>query len=231
MIASPENQPGRMSSPPTSPSPSLAVALGLHQIALPAEQVQRLDDYARLLWEWNGKLNLTRHTDYNLFASRDVADCLALAGPLGEGERILDVGSGGGVPGVVLAILRPDLHVTLCESTAKKARALEDIARRLALPGQVRHARAEQLLEDDYFDTLTVRAVAGLPKLLTWFAPHWGSFGRLLVIKGPAWVEERHEARQQNLMNGLQLRKLASWPLPGTTSESVLLEIRPPASP
>jgi 16S rRNA (guanine527-N7)-methyltransferase len=219
-----------MPDPSTPHSSTLAAALERQGIALPAEQVERLDAYARLLWEWNGRLNLTRHTDYDLFVSRDVADCLALAGPLGEGERVLDVGSGGGVPGVVLAIVRPDLHVSLCESTAKKARALEDIALRLALPGQVRHARAEELLADDYFDTLTVRAVAPLSKLLTWFAPHWGSFGRLLVIKGPAWVDERHEARQKNLLSGLQLRKLASWPLPGTNSESVLLEIRPPAS-
>ncbi|HEX4150176.1 MAG TPA: 16S rRNA (guanine(527)-N(7))-methyltransferase RsmG, partial [Pirellulales bacterium] len=200
----------RVTAPPDSNSPTLAAALELRQISLPAEQVERLEEYARLLWEWNDKLNLTRHTDFDLFASRDVADCLALAGPLGEGERVLDVGSGGGVPGVVLAIVRPDLHVTLCESTAKKARALEDIVKRLRLPAEVRPGRAEELLVDNYFDTLTARAVASLAKMLTWFAPHWGSFGRLLAIKGPAWVDERHEARQKNLLSGLQLRKLAS---------------------
>jgi 16S rRNA (guanine527-N7)-methyltransferase len=205
----------------------LAAALEAQQIALPPAQVQKLDDYARLLWEWNAKLNLTRHSDYDLFASRDVTDCLVLASPIAAAERVLDVGSGGGVPGAVVAILRPDLHVTLCESMAKKARVLEDIVSRLALPVEVRHARAEEVLVDNYFDTLTVRAVASLSKLLTWFSPHWGRFGRLLIIKGPAWVDERYEARQKNLLSGLQLRKLATWPLPGTSSESVLLEIQP----
>ncbi len=76
------------------------------------------------------------------------------------------------------------------------------------------------------FDTLVVRAVAPLAKLLTWFAPHWQSFERLLVVKGPAWVEERHAARERGLLRKLQLRKLESWPIPGTESESVLLEIR-----
>ncbi|HEY5315784.1 MAG TPA: RsmG family class I SAM-dependent methyltransferase, partial [Pirellulales bacterium] len=135
-----------MSDPSPPISSSLAAALEAQQIALPPAQVQQLDDYARLLWEWNAKLNLTRHTDYDLFASRDVVDCLALAAPLAEGERVLDVGSGGGVPGAVLAILRPDLHVTLCESMAKKARVLDDIVRRLALPVEARHGRAEEVL-------------------------------------------------------------------------------------
>lgn len=209
-------------------SSSLGQALAVRAIELPPEHVERLDAYAQLLWQWNAKLNLTRHADYDLFVSRDVVDCLALSRAIAEGERILDVGSGGGVPGAVLAIVRPDLHVTLCESMAKKARVLEDMAQRLPLPVDVRHARAEEVLGEDYFDTLTARAVAPLTKLLTWFGPHWGGFGRLLVIKGPAWVEERHEARQKNLLKKLQLRKLATWPLPGTASESVLLEIRPP---
>lgn len=215
---------------PTPHSMSMAAALAARQILLPADQVQQLDDYAHLLWDWNTRLNLTRHTTFDLFASRDVVDCLSLAGVLAAGERVLDVGSGGGVPGIVLAIIRPDLNVTLCESMAKKARVLEDIVARLKLPVEVQHARAEEVLAEDYFDTLTVRAVAALAKLLTWFAPHWGSFGRLLVIKGPAWVDERHEARQKNLLSALQLRKLATWPLPGGSSESVLLEIRPPIS-
>ena len=107
MMDLPENDPTTCQTLGPRQSPTLAAALELRQIALPAPQVQRLEEYARLLWEWNDKLNLTRHTDFDLFASRDVADCLALAVPLGEGERILDVGSGGGVPGVVLSIFAP----------------------------------------------------------------------------------------------------------------------------
>ena len=77
------------------------------------------------------------------------------------------------------------------------------------------------------FNTLVVRAVARLKKLLEWFKPHWTAFDRLLVLKGPSWVEERGEARHYGLMHELELRKLASYPLPGTSSESVLLQIRP----
>ena len=194
---------------------------------MPADQIARLEQYCRLLWDWNEKLNLTRHTDFEKFVLRDVTDTLEFSKTLSSGDRVLDVGSGGGVPGIVLAILRPDLHVTLSESVGKKARVLAEMVAALGLPVAVHQGRAEELLARDKYQALLVRAVAPLAKLLRWFAPFWGSFERLLVIKGPAWVDERHEAREAGVMSGLQLRKLAAWPLPGTESESVLLEIRP----
>lgn len=204
---------------------TLAAALARHGIDLPPPQVELLDRYAQVLWQWNEKLNLTRHTDYEKFVARDLADSLVLAGFLHPGERVLDVGTGGGVPGVVLAIVRDDLRVELCESVGKKARAVADIVAQLGLPVPVHHDRAENLLAARRFDTLVVRAVARLSKLLEWFAPHWNRFDRLLILKGPAWIEQRGEARHHGLMHNLALRKLASYPLPGTQSESVLLQV------
>lgn len=206
---------------------TLDAALSRHGIELAREQISELDRYCRLLWDWNEKLNLTRHTDYDKFVSRDLVDSQVLARNLEIGERVLDVGTGGGVPGIVLAVLRDDLQIALGESVAKKARAVEHIVHDLGLPLTVFHRRAEDLLSEKSFDTLVARAVAPLPKLLTWFEPHWGSFDRLLAIKGPQWLAERQEARDRNLLRALQLRKLDTWPLPGTESESVLLEIRP----
>jgi 16S rRNA (guanine527-N7)-methyltransferase len=205
---------------------TLGAALERHGIELDEDQSALLDRYARALWAWNEKLNLTRHTDYERFASRDVADSQWLERFLDSAERVLDVGTGGGVPGIVLAILRPDLEVSLCESVAKKARAVEDIVRQLGLPITVHHARAEELLADHEYDTLVARAVAPLEKLLTWFKPHWASFGRLLVLKGPAWIEERAAAQEKKLLRGVRINTLATYPLPGTQSESVVLEIR-----
>jgi len=206
---------------------SLQAALARHQIELDEDQVELLDRYCRLLWEWNEKLNLTRHTTYEKFVARDVVDSLAMEPFLDSGWRVLDVGTGGGVPGIVLAIARPDLEVALAESVAKKATAVADIVKRLGLKIPVHHGRAEELLERRQYDALVVRAVAPLAKLLTWFAPHWKAVGQLLVIKGPAWVEERRVARERGLLRGLELRKLAAYPLPGTKSESVILGIWP----
>ncbi len=197
-----------------------------HQIELPPPQVALLERYCVLLWDWNAKINLTRHTDYEKFVGRDLTDSLVFARFLSSEERVLDVGTGGGVPGVVLAIVRPDLRVSLAESVGKKAHVVADIVERLGLPTSVLHARAEDILSRQRFDTLAVRAVARLKKLLEWFRPHWKAFDRLLVLKGPSWVEERGEARHYGLLRELALRKLTTYPLPGTESESVLLEIR-----
>ena len=206
---------------------TLTAALGRHEIVLPEPQVARLEQYCGVLWEWNDKLNLTRHTDYEKFVVRDLVDSLAFSRFLEKGEKVLDVGSGGGVPGVVLAILRDDLEVTLSESVGKKARALADIVARLGLAAPVHHGRAEELLARRHYTTLVIRAVARLKKLLEWFHPHWAAFDRMLVLKGPGWVGERGEARHYGLFRDLALRKLTTYPLPGTESESVLLQIMP----
>ncbi len=171
-------------------------------------------------------MNLTRHTTLEKFVDRDVVDSYELSKLLEQGERVLDVGTGGGVPGVVLAILRPDLVVSLCESTQKKARAVEASSPNWALPVRVYPNRAEEVLEITTFDTLVARALAPLAKVLGWLRPHWDAFDRLLMIKGPSWVEERSEARQLGLLRGLELRKAATYESPGSGAESVILSIR-----
>lgn len=206
---------------------SLAQSLSEHGIELPSEQVELLAKYAHLLWDWNEKINLTRHTTWDKFVSRDLVDSLWLEKFLDAGERVLDIGTGGGVPGIVLAIVRPDLEVALCDSVAKKARVAEDIVAKLELPIRVHHAAVQDVLKTQQFDSLVARAVAPISKILTWLEPHWDAFKQLLLVKGPAWLEERGEARHKGLLNDLSLRKLASYPLPGTESESVVLAIRP----
>ncbi|MFM8282805.1 MAG: 16S rRNA (guanine(527)-N(7))-methyltransferase RsmG [Planctomycetaceae bacterium] len=198
-------------------------------LAVPAETLPRLAAYAAALWRWNERINLTRHTDVARFVARDIADTLAIAALLAPGERVLDVGTGGGVPGVVLAIVRPDLRVELSDSVVKKARALRAILAEIGLPLPVHEVAAQTLVARPAaarFDTLVIRAVAPLVKLLGWFEPVAGSFGRLLVVKGPRWEEEKGEARHRGLVKRVTVRRAAAWPLPGSDQESVLLEVR-----
>ena len=206
---------------------SLAAALLRHGIDLPLSQVALLAGYVAALWDINQSLNLTRHTTYEKFVTRDVVDSLQLAAQLAQGERVLDVGTGGGVPGVVIAVVRPDLKVELCESVAKKAQAVAEIVRRLPLPVPVHHARGEELLATEKFDAVVIRAVAPLAKMLRWFAPHWSHLGRLLLIKGTSWADERGEARHLGYLKGLELRRAATYETPGTGAENVILKIWP----
>jgi len=211
--------------PPTPET--LQQALLEANIQLEPEQVKLLDRYRESLWRWNEQLNLTRHTTFEKFVCRDVVDSLALSKLLPQGERVLDIGTGGGVPGLILAICRPDLRVKVSESTQKKARVVQAIVEELQLPVEVFACRAEEVLELKTFDTLMARAVASLWKILTWVEPHWEAFDRLLLIKGQRWVEERGEARHRGLLKSYDLRKAATYQTPGTDVESVILSICP----
>jgi 16S rRNA (guanine527-N7)-methyltransferase len=204
---------------------SLIEALKAAAIDVTPDQAELLDRYRQLLWSWNEKINLTRHTTLEKFAGRDILDSMQLARLLEAGERVLDVGTGGGVPGIPLAILRPDLELSVCESTVKKARAVEAMVAELSLTAPVYPSRAEEVLQLTTFNTLVARAVASLRKLLSALAPHWDAFDRLLVIKGPGWVDERAEARHHGLLKGLQLRKAATYQTPQTGAESIILNI------
>lgn len=208
--------------------PEFAAALQAHSMEIDEQIALRLQDYVRVLWTWNEQLNLTRHTSWDLFVGRDLRDCLQVAPLLEEGEEVLDLGSGNGIPGIPLAILRPDLEMSLAESVAKRANALGEIIGELDLPVPVYGARGEDLLEDFRFSTIVSRAVGSIAKFCRWMEPHWASVDRLLLIKGPKWVEERGEARHLGLLATLQMRRVASYPLgDDADSEGVILQIWP----
>lgn len=206
--------------PSTLPAALLQVGIELSEV-----QVDLLDRYRTLLWNWNEQLNLTRHTTLEKFVTRDVVDSWELAKLLGNRERILDIGTGGGVPGIILAICRPDLRVSVCESVQKKAKVVEAMVVELNLPVSVYACRAEEVLELQTFDALVARGVAALAKILRWVQPHWTAFERLLLIKGRKWVDERGEARHLGLLKKLDLRKAAEYLTPRTDAESVILSI------
>ncbi len=206
-------------------SKTLEDALEKYGVVLPSKKVQQLKEYCELLWTWNERLNLTRHTTFDKFVSRDLIDSIHLANQLQKGEHVLDVGSGGGVPGLVVALLRPDVVVELCESTGKKAEALGAIVDELGLDLNIWYAKAEDLLRTRHFHTLTIRAVGKIRGVLLMFAPVWHAFNRLLLIKGPNWVAERGEARHYNMFNTLALRKVDEYENPGAEHGSVILQI------
>ncbi len=208
--------------------PDFAEALRSHSMEIEEPIAIRLQEYAQSLWRWNEQLNLTRHTTWELFVGRDLRDCLQLAALIEEGEDVLDLGSGNGIPGIPLAILRGDLEVALAESVAKRANALGEIVSELELPVPVYGARGEDLLEDFRFSSVVSRAVGSIAKFCRWVEPHWTNVDRLLLIKGPKWVEERGEARHLGVLANLQVRRVASYPLgDDDDSEGVILQIWP----
>ena len=126
---------------------SLKKTLDQYEIEISDEAYPLLKHYCNTLWEINKEINLTRHTSYDKFVSRDLVDTMELAKLIPEGVEVLDVGSGGGVPGMVLAIIRPDLQVSLTDSVGKKANALGAIAEQIGLEIEIYQCRAEDLLD------------------------------------------------------------------------------------
>src|SRR5690606_18961769 len=119
---------------------------------------------------------------------RHLPECVAFAATLPSGPaRGLDVGSGGGLPGRVVAVLRPDLEVTLLDATRKKVEFLQSFAAEQAIPVTAVHGRAEELARTELgssFDVVTARAVAPLERLVGWTIPFLRAGGLLYAIKG-----------------------------------------------
>ena len=206
---------------------TIAAALKRHSLELPAEQVEKIDRYCQLLWDHNSRHNLTRHTDFETFVTRDVIDSIELSHQLKPEDWVLDIGSGGGVPGLLLAILRPDPgRVVLSEFVGKKADCLQQMIDELGLSIEVVTERAENILIASQFDIVTARAVGPLKKMLPWFEKCWGQYKRMLLIKGPKWVEEKATAEELGLLDGLSIQCIHSYPMPGRDNQSVILELK-----
>ncbi len=139
--------------------------------------------------------------------TRHVPEAVAVADLLpSAASRLLDIGSGGGLPGFVIAVVRPDLEVHLLDSTAKKTRFLHHVAERLQVTVSVHTGRAEELARGPLaaaFEVVTARAVAPLDRLAGLAAPFLAPGGVLYAIKGARWHAELEAAERAIARAGL----------------------------
>jgi 16S rRNA (guanine527-N7)-methyltransferase len=163
-----------------------AASLG---VPLAGEQAGRFLLYARLLQKWGSRINLTSRLEPEEIISLHFLDSLALlltSSPPAAGALLADIGSGAGFPGIPLSIARPDLPVTLVESSRKKAAFCSEVTHRLGLDRiLVRSARAEDLVDGTPFDWVVSRATAPMERLLSLADPLLRPGGRLAAWKGP----------------------------------------------
>ncbi|MTV25268.1 16S rRNA (guanine(527)-N(7))-methyltransferase RsmG [Nitriliruptoraceae bacterium ZYF776] len=162
------------------------------------EQHDRLERFAALVAA--SPHNLVSRRARDELSTRHVPECVAFARMLPRGAtRVLDLGSGGGFPGLVVAIVRPDLHVDLLDATAKKTSFLREAAEELGVDVSVHTGRAEELGRQDgfraAFDVVTARAVAPLDRLVVWSVPFLRAGGLLYAMKGERWADELAAAR------------------------------------
>lgn len=168
------------------------------------ETLARLKAYASLLGEWNARHNLVSKSSLDDVWKRHLWDSAQLS-PLipSSAKTLIDLGSGAGFPGLVLAVLRPELSVTLCEATGKKAEFLRAAVDRIGIAVDVRNARMEEA-DREVFDVVTARACAPLEKLLAYAQLFSGPQTICLFLKGQNVEVELTQARKSWRMKALR---------------------------
>ena len=216
------------------PDSALAQEMLTSKLQLTDQQQRQLIDYCDLIVEWNDKINLISRKDCNrnVVFGRHILPCLApILLPSSEneqqnqiieaGSKVIDVGTGGGLPGIPLAICHPEADFLLVDSVGKELKAVDDIIKRLQLQNaKTQHNRAEQVVTDDgktseCFDWCVGRSVASLPKYCSWTHHLLKPTGKLMYIIGgdvpEASIAECDESVHELIMtpaNGLSESRL-----------------------
>jgi 16S rRNA (guanine527-N7)-methyltransferase len=189
-------------------------------VELSPEQAAKLIAHLDLMDEWGQRMNLTAIRDREQQLTKHVLDSLSVV-PYLRGRRIADVGSGAGFPGIPLAIVMPEAHFALIESTGKKCRFLEHVRDTLELANvEVVQARAEAWKPAVRYDTVLARAVGPLADLVKNAGPLVAGNGRLLAMKGRFPEEEL--AKKASGWKVAAVHKLA---VPGLAEERHVVEL------
>jgi 16S rRNA (guanine527-N7)-methyltransferase len=191
------------------------------------KELRFLDELLR----WNQKINLTSITNRKEAIEKHLLDSLLLLPHLGDAKNIMDVGSGGGLPGIPLAVATPSLNVVSVDSIGKKVNYQKHVKRLLQITNlTVLHSRVEELkrprFEEDKFDLVVSRAFSSLETFLNYAAPWVRSGGRLIAMKGPEGRDELSTAKILDRETHLGDPRVFSYYLPYSHAERQLIILK-----
>jgi len=198
------------------------------------QNIRALELFAAELQKWNRKINLTAITDNDAIAIKHIIDSVVFAGHVHDGEQVLDIGSGAGVPAIPLKIVKPEVRVTSVDSVGKKILFQRHVARLLGLTGfEALHARVETLRETHArsFDVITSRAFSRLGQFVALAAPLLSVRGRLIAMKGPVASGAMGNGSEQLKGLGFEISAVHSYSLPRNMGERSLIIIVPIKAP
>ena len=191
------------------------------QLDLSDVQIAQLIDYLALLAKWNGVYNLTAVRDPVQMVTQHLLDSLAAVPAFNNAQNVLDVGAGGGLPGMVLAIARPDMGVSMIDTVHKKTAFLTQAKAELGLTNVTIHTgRVEQLQVAQKFDVITSRAFAALADFVSWSSHLLEQGGRFIAMKGVAPNDEIAQ-----LAAGWRVTEVHPLDVPGLGAERHLVFI------
>lgn len=200
------------------------LANGINELKLDLNDKQQgqLLDYLALLFKWNSVYNLTSVRDPMQMMTHHVLDSLAAVSAFAGAANVLDVGAGGGLPGMVLAISRPDMKVSMIDTVHKKTAFLTQVKAELELANvTVYTMRVEQLQVPQKFDVITSRAFADLSDFVNWSGHVLDEGGQFIALKGTAPPEE-----QERLPKEWKVTELRPIQVPGLQAERHLVFIQ-----
>ena len=205
---------------------------GADKLGLPLTEAQfeQLLGYLAMIQKWNKVYNLTAVRNPQEMLTHHLLDSLTAVAPLlrhtgGRPARVLDVGSGGGLPGIVLAICRPELEVSCVDTVGKKAAFIQQVAATLRLPNlHGLHARVETLTGP--FDLICCRAFASLPDFVTWSRAALAGQGVWMAMKGKLPQEEI-----DSLPGDVKVFHVEPLAVPGLDVERCMVWMRPVSAP
>jgi len=195
---------------------------GIDALDLPlwAAQREQLMDYLALMAKWNGVYNLTSLRDPMQMVTHHLLDSLAAVSAFEGAKNVLDVGAGGGLPGIVLAIARPDMQVSLIDTVHKKTAFLTQVKAELGLKNVTVYTMKVQDLKAGPFDVITSRAFADLSDFVNWSGHLLGEGGRFIALKGTAPADE-----QERLPGEWKIQELRPIKVPKVEAERHLVFI------
>lgn len=209
-------------------------AKALFDVAMGTDQANALATYQEILLDWNAnRMNLTAITEPSSVMVRHFLDSLSIVRVIGfdAGDRLIDVGTGAGFPGLVLAIVFPQLDVTLLDATKKKLNFLDHVIETLCL-GNVRtlHLRAEDAGNDkahrERYDIVTARAVARLPVLSEYLLPLAKLGGYCIAMKGETAQQELEDSQRALYVLGGEAMPVVPVQLPDVEQTHYLVTIQ-----
>ena len=171
-----------------------------NNINIKEEKIKLFYDYMKYLLNWNEKINLTAIKEEKEFIVKHFVDSLSISEIVGDNKRIIDVGTGGGFPGIPLKLLNENLNVSLVDSVNKKIMVLNDIINKMKLNNiEAIHTRAEDLAKKkeyrEGFDIAVSRAVSNMNTLVEYLLPFVKIGGYVVCMKGPGYEEELNASK------------------------------------
>ncbi len=191
----------------------------MFHVKLDETALDRFDTYGKLLVDWNEKINLTAITDPEGVTIKHFLDSITIFSyvDIPEGAKVIDVGTGAGFPGLAMLIARPDLDMTLMDSTKKRLMVIEDILEKIGLKANVVHSRAEDAGQNkeyrEKYDFSTARAVTNLRDLAEYCLPFVKVGGSFVPMKSAKTQEEIAEGKKAIHVLGGQISKIDTFDL------------------